>query len=218
MELCQAIIDNKLNHLKYDAMCGYWTFDEEMMTKMKEAGYYKIRIGIETASVKTARGMVKNVNIERIVEVLKMAKKAGIRMYATFTFGSPDSNLVEDGKTLKLIDELTDQGLLWDFQASICTPQPGTPFFNLLKSKNYLLTDDWKKYNGHTAVYEYPDYKKKEIESNLPKAALIYLKARIKHDGVWGTIRSMVERDGWQAFFSKLKAFTISYLRAKVSV
>lgn len=214
MELCQAIIDNKLADLKYDAMCGYWTFDEEMMAKMREAGYYKIRIGIETASVKTAHGMVKNVNVDRIIEVLKMAKKVGMRMYATFTFGSPDSNLIEDGKTLKLIEGLTKDGLLWDFQASVCTPQPGTPFYNLLKNKNYLLTDDWRKYNGNTAVYEYPDYKKSEIESNLPKAAWLYLMTRVSRTGWWGTMMEIVRRDGWRSFFIKLNAFGGAYWRS----
>ncbi|MFZ2153318.1 MAG: radical SAM protein [Microgenomates group bacterium] len=212
MELCQAIIDNKLTDLKYDAMCGYWTFDEEMMAMMRKAGYYKIRIGIETASVKTARGMVKNVNVDRIIEVLKMAKKVGMRMYATFTFGSPDSNVVEDGKTLDLINKLTKEGLLWDFQASVCTPQPGTPFYNLLMDKGYLLTSDWRKYNGNTAVYQYPDYSKKEIESNLPKAAMLYLKTRIRHSGFVGTIREIVKRDGWRGFGIKLGAFTRTYL------
>ncbi|MBI2465051.1 radical SAM protein [Candidatus Shapirobacteria bacterium] len=214
MELCQAIIDNGLQDLKYDAMCGYWTFDEEMLTMMRKAGYYKIRIGIETASVKTALGMVKNVNVDRIIEVLKMAKKVGMRMYATFTFGSPDSNLTEDGKTLDLIEKLTKEGLLWDFQASVCTPQPGTPFYNLLKSRGNLLTDDWRKYNGNTAVYEYPDYKKRDIESNLPKAAWLYLKTRVRRRGVAETVMEIVRRDGWNSFGVKLIAFGKAYYRA----
>jgi anaerobic magnesium-protoporphyrin IX monomethyl ester cyclase len=213
MDLCRAIIKNKLQNLKYDAMCGYWTFDEEMMGMMRKAGYYKIRIGIETASLKTARGMVKNVNIDRIIEVLEMAKKVGMRMYATFTFGSPDSDLREDGKTLTLIDKLTKEGLLWDFQASICTPQPGTPFFNLLKNKKYLLTEDWQKYNGNTAVYEYPDYKKNEIESNLPKAALIYLKSKLSRNGFGETVMEIVRKDGWKALGIKLVGFIGSYIK-----
>lgn len=211
MDLCRAIIDNHLNDLKYDAMCGYWTFDEEMIRMMRAAGYYKIRIGIETASVKTAKGMVKNVNVDRIIEVLKMAKKAGMRMYATFTFGSPESNLEEDRKTLKLIEKLTREGLLYDFQASICTPQPGTPFYKLLDSKKFLLTKDWKKYNGGTAVYQYPDYSKQEIESNLPKAAMLYLKVNIRNNGLAGTIFNFIRKDGLRDFMIKLWGFSKAY-------
>lgn len=51
-----------------------------------------------------------------------MAKELGMKMYGTFTIGAPQSTKREDLKTVALIKELVDKGLLDDLQISICTP------------------------------------------------------------------------------------------------
>jgi radical SAM superfamily enzyme YgiQ (UPF0313 family) len=196
LDLCESIVKNKLDHLKYDAMCGYWTLDREMMEAMKKAGYYKIRIGIESASEETCRGMKKNINVDKMLEVLRLAKEIGIRMYGTFTFGAPGSTSIEDNKTLSFMKKLLDEKLLYDFQTSICTPQPGTPFFTYLKNEGYLLTEDWRQYNGNTAVYEYPNYKKTDIEKNISKAFILSAKNMIKNKGFTNTLIDEIRLNG----------------------
>jgi radical SAM superfamily enzyme YgiQ (UPF0313 family) len=196
LELCRAIVDNGLSDLKYDAMCGYWTLDKEMLRAMKKAGYYKIRIGIESASEEACRGMKKNINVEKMLEVLNWAKEEKIRMYGTFTFGVPGSNPAEDKKTLVFIKKLLDEDLLYDFQTSVCTPQPGTPFFDYLDKGGFLLTKDWKQYNGGTAVYEYPNYKKEEIEKNVSEAFILSVKNAIKNKGFIKTISDEIRLNG----------------------
>jgi radical SAM superfamily enzyme YgiQ (UPF0313 family) len=213
LELCRAIVDNGLDDLKYDAMCGYWTLDEEMLRAMKKAGYYKIRIGIESASPRVCQGMKKVVVVDKMVDVLKMAKKIGIRMYGTFTFGAPESTLKEDHLTLKLIENLLNKDLLYDFQASVCTPQPGTPFFEYLDKKGYLLTKDWKQYGGNTAVYEYPNYKKEEIESNMMEAYRLYLKLLIKREGYFKILINELGRSGVKGIAVKIIDFICNYPR-----
>ncbi|HPJ17003.1 MAG TPA: radical SAM protein [Candidatus Woesebacteria bacterium] len=203
LDLCKAIIKNKLNNYHYEAMCGYWTIDEEMLDVMKQAGYYKLRIGIETASVKTSKGMVKNINIDKLVGVLEMAKKYGIKMYGTFTFGAPESNKEEDNKTLLLIEKLLKEDLLEDFQASICTPQPGTPFFQYLEKNKYLLTKNWEDYSATKAVYEYPDYKKTDIESNIKQVARIYFRHMLRKNGALKLIIDQIRKDGVETTFKK---------------
>ena len=55
LELTKAIRQNGLDDLKYDVMCGQWPMDEEVLDAMKGAGYYMIRLGIETAGEKPHR-------------------------------------------------------------------------------------------------------------------------------------------------------------------
>ena len=57
IELAQEIQKAGLGNLKYEAMCEYVSLDEEALTKMKSAGYYKIRFGIETGSDHVAKQM-----------------------------------------------------------------------------------------------------------------------------------------------------------------
>lgn len=204
IDLCNKIVGSKLNRLKYDAMCGYWTIDKEMLAAMKEAGYYKLRIGIESVGESTGRGMQKNINKKRMIEVLKMAKKYGIKMYGTVTFGALGSTKKEDNQTLEFIDDMCRRGLLDDFQTSICTPQPGTPFFDQLDSKGWILTKDWKEYDGNTAVFEYPDYKKEEIEAFQPKAWLVLVRTMVKNGKMGKLIIREIRNAGMISLVTKI--------------
>lgn len=167
MKLTDAIIKNGLNKLKYNAMCSYYNFDEEMLTAMKNAGYYKLRIGIETASEKTAKGigMLKKYDINRLKNSLEIAKKIGMKIYGTFTIGAIGSTYEEDMKTAQLIEDLTERGLIRDAQVSINTPQPGTPFYNWAKNNNYLISENFIDYDGgNNVVVDRPDYPAEKVK------------------------------------------------------
>jgi len=171
MELCKGIIDNGLQDLKYNAMCGYWTMDKDVLGMMAEAGYYKLRFGIETASEKVSKEMKKPIDVSKISDVLKTAKSFKIKTYGTFTIGAPGSDKIEDQKTVDLIESLTKDDVLNGLQISITTPQPGTPFFKWAEDNGYLQSYDWNDYDGATcAVVSYPDYSSDEIEKMFRKA------------------------------------------------
>ncbi|MBU1863002.1 MAG: radical SAM protein, partial [Candidatus Omnitrophica bacterium] len=166
VDLCKAIVQNNLHNLKIEAMCAYATLDEEMMRAMKEAGYYLLRVGIETAGEGAAAGigLGAKFNLEKLRKTLHVAKKIGLKMYGTFTFGAPGSSQKDDQATLHLMDEIIGDGLLWKFQTSICTPQPGTPFYKWAVEKNLLKTYVPQEYDGgNRVVVEYPDYSSEEI-------------------------------------------------------
>ncbi len=181
--LTKAIKDSGLDCLKYNAMCGYWTLDREMIQAMRSAGYYKLRIGIETASEAVAKGINKKIDIPRLKSVLRLAKELGMKMYGTFTIGAPLSSKREDLKTVALIKELVDKGLLDDLQISICTPQPGTPFYDWARSNGYLISKDWREYDGMTSsVVSYPRYTNKGIERVFKTALYTYSGARKRRE------------------------------------
>ena len=201
LELTNAIKKNRLDNLKYNAMCGYWTLDREMIEAMHSAGYYKLRIGIETASETVAKAIRKKIDIQRLKSILQVAKNVGMKMYGTFTFGAPMSTRKEDMKTVKLIKELIDKDLLYDLQISICTPQPGTPFYHWAEKNGYLISKNWRDYDGTTrAVVSYPNYSNKEIEETFRLAQEIYVNARqnreIRHFGIGNIIKTKISKDG----------------------
>lgn len=207
MDLCQAKIDNGLDKLKYNAMCGYWTMDEEMLRKMKEAGYYKLRIGIETVSEESLRQINKRVDISNLKELLRLAKQLGIKMYGTFTFGSLGSTDTEDKKTIKFIKDCLKENLLDEYQISLCTPQPGTPFYKYLKENNLFLTEDFDKFDGGTAVFSYPNYSKEQIEANCHTATRMYIRSKVLSKGVFRIFLTNLKRHG---LFKTLKYSSIT--------
>ena len=196
LDLCEAKIKNNLNHLKYNAMCGYWTLDEEMLLKMKEAGYYKLRLGIETVSDKTLKAIWKNIDVSKLENLLRTAKRIGMKMYGTFMFGALGSDDIEDKKTLGFIKKCLNEGLLDEYQISVCTPQPGTPFFKYLKENNLFLTEDFSKYDGGGAVFSYPDYSNLQIEKNYQEANRMYVKSRIFSKKIFAEFVKNVEKHG----------------------
>lgn len=166
LNLTKAIIDNGLNDLHYEAMCDIRTLDREMMKAMHDAGYYKIRFGIETTSRDVLNCSHKNMDIDDVILKMRDAKAIGLKTYGTFMIGMPGSSKEIDLRTVSYIEKMILGGLLDNVQISICTPQPGTPFHDLAKSKGYIVTEDYKKYDGgRCSVVSYQGYSNKTIES-----------------------------------------------------
>jgi len=203
IKLTEEIIKNKLDYLKYDAMCGYINMDKEMLRAMKKAGYYKLRIGIETASDSVAKlALGKRINIDKLMEILAYAKEIGIKMYGTFTFGAIGSEREEDLKTLKLIQELLDKDLLSEFQRSINTPLPGTPFYKWAEENNLLLSRNWDDYDGGTVVVNLPGYKKEDLEEIYRRCGEIFLKYQLRKNK-WSLFKQEVKKRGFLAALNR---------------
>ncbi|HAH20705.1 MAG: hypothetical protein A2Y00_06500 [Omnitrophica WOR_2 bacterium GWF2_43_52] len=173
VELCNKISAAGLHKLHYTAMCMYNMIDEEVLERMKEAGYYQVRIGIETASDAVAHestGKTK-MDMAKLYKVLEAAKKLKIDIYGTFLIGALGSDEKEDLKTVELIKGLLKKELICELQISICTPQPGTPFFDYVDKQGFLLTKDWQRFDGMSeSVISYPHYPKERIEEVFKKA------------------------------------------------
>ncbi len=172
--LAKSICKAGLDHLKYEALCEYVSLDEEAMSEMRKAGYYKIRFGIETGSDLVAEKMTlgKKHNLAKLRSILLFGKQLGFTFYATFSIGGYGSTAEEDKKTVDLIEELTGKGLLDEVQVSINTPQPGTDFHKVCVEKGYLKKGlTWKDFdgNGHV-VADFPDYPADEIKKSFKNA------------------------------------------------
>lgn len=196
MKLTSAIIKNGLADLHYDAMCGYINMDREMLTAMKNAGYYKLRIGIETGSDKVAKiALGKRVNKEKLIEVLTIARELGIKMYGTITLGAKGSTKKEDLKTLDLIKELSSQDLLFDFQRSISTPLPGTPYYKWALANNRLTDRNLDHFDGCHGVVNLPGYPAKELMKIYDECGRIYAATQIQKRK-WELLLDSLKRKG----------------------
>ncbi|MBU1044842.1 MAG: B12-binding domain-containing radical SAM protein [Candidatus Omnitrophica bacterium] len=224
LELSKGIIAAGLNNLHYEAMCDVRFLDEQVLRAMKNAGYYKIRIGIETASEKVMQAINKPMDLNHIQNILLTAKKICLTTYGTFTFGAFGSDYSEDIKTIRFMETLIKQDLLDGLQLSICTPQPGTPFYQTAKENNLLRAQsDFSDYDGgNFAMVSYPNYNHKQIENIKQQALLVrdhlYLMKKIREHnllkwtlailrryGLWGFIRKAFRRFLLEIKFLNLK-------------
>ncbi|MDP7196664.1 MAG: radical SAM protein [SAR202 cluster bacterium] len=80
--------------------------DEEMLTKMKEAGCYLVGFGLESGDPETLRRMDKNVPVETNIKSTKLAAKAGLKVYANLMVGFPWETPKHIDNTLNMVREI----------------------------------------------------------------------------------------------------------------
>ena len=124
MELCQRMIDEKIN-LKWTCNSRVDYVDQEMLAMMGKAGNRLISWGIESGSEQILRHARKGAYPDKAARSLQWARDAGIMNWGYFIIGLP-------GETEKTIRETIEfaKGLPLDIALfHVAAPYPGTPFF-----------------------------------------------------------------------------------------
>ena len=101
---------------------------------MKDAGFYRITFGIESASPRTQRYIRKIVNLDKINELISICHELGIWVCSTFIIGFPYETIEDIEQTKKFI---INSRLNFPF---VYTAQPiyGTDLYNDFKKENLL--------------------------------------------------------------------------------
>jgi anaerobic magnesium-protoporphyrin IX monomethyl ester cyclase len=104
-------------HLRADMMT------EEMVDLLAWSGCHTVNVGIETANPELANSVLRRqIRMDRLVQGIRLLKRAGIVVFADNILGIPGGTLEDDLATLKLnVDLDVDYAA-----ATLCTPYPGT--------------------------------------------------------------------------------------------
>jgi radical SAM superfamily enzyme YgiQ (UPF0313 family) len=162
-EFASALIQKGLNRYYHEATCGYWTLTKDLIQLLRKAGYIQLRIGLESLSPVVGKRIGKRVDPDKLYQILVWMKEVGIRSYLFTMVGAPGSTEQIDLDTLNTLKKWKEEGLLGFVQHSICTPYPGTAFFQEALEEGWLNTDDISQYNWANGVVDYPDYPASKI-------------------------------------------------------
>lgn len=160
---CETLIHRGLNKYQYDAMCGVWTFDEELVKLCARAGYKQIRFGVESTSEQVGRAIKKSLHLEKMERFMGWCKKHGVKTYGTFMIGAPGSTEEIDLKTMADLRRWRDTDMMQKWQVSTAVAQPGTPFHKQAKENGWLITEDITLYDGFKPILQYPHYSAEAI-------------------------------------------------------
>lgn len=163
VSFAEMLIRRELNKYQYDAMCGYWTFTEDIVKLLGRAGYRQIRFGVESTSEQVGKTIKKLMHVEKIEQLMQWCKAAGIGCYGTFQIGAPGSTEQTDRQTIADLNRWRQQGLMQKWQVSTSTPLPGTPFYAQAKREGWLITEDLSRFTGFHPVLSYPHYSAERI-------------------------------------------------------
>lgn len=167
-ELCHALIESGLNkELRFNCMGNYDTMDAETLALMQQAGYYKVRIGLESLEPGVMKWISRNgrlkSNQEKLTDVLKNCRDLGIKVYATLSVGTLGASFEQDIKTLDTIKDLHRDGFIQEFSLSINTPMPGTPFYEQARQQGWLIDKSSDFDGAYGAMINLPGYTAEKI-------------------------------------------------------
>lgn len=131
IELCKAIIENKLN-VEWACLSRTDNLDEELLNWMKKAGCKRIYFGMESGSQRMLDIYKKNVDVGEALKALLLCRKVGIETAAFFMSGHPEETENDFVATL----EFAKSANLNYASFNPLTPYPGTSLY--VELKEYL--------------------------------------------------------------------------------
>jgi radical SAM superfamily enzyme YgiQ (UPF0313 family) len=137
--------------------------DEPLLKKMRQAGIYKLAFGVESADPQVLKLAKKRLDLAKLEEVIRLAKKEGFLVYGFFIIGLPGET--EDGfqRTLGFARKM-------DFDVANFTmaiPFIGTELYAMVKKDGRFLIDTSRNidvgFYGGQVFFEYGDSKADDI-------------------------------------------------------
>lgn len=181
-EFCQLLLERGLN-IGWGCLSRTDKVTEERVRLMRESGCFLIKYGVESGVQTTLDALDKRKTLDEIVHAFAVTKKVGIMTHATVMIGAPHETKETIRTTRRFVKKLGPDSV----QFSICTPLPGTTFWDECVAKGWLSYDRWEDFDGVSGgVLNYPGLSKGEIREAIQNAYLDYysslphIKQRIK--------------------------------------
>jgi len=156
MAICQGIIDRKYD-LSINSPSGLAirSMDEELMDKMKEAGYYSLSFAIESGCPEVLKLMNKKVDLVKAKRLIDYARTIGIKTKAFFILGYPGETKDNMRQTFDYTyDLMADWSLFFP-----ATPLPGTQMDKLCRDNGWLVDPSLDyRYYFHRSNIKTPEF------------------------------------------------------------
>jgi len=137
-EILDRIIDNEYR-ISFNCLSRVDAVDRDMLLKLKQAGCYLIRFGIESGSQKMLDKMKKGTRIEQIKDTFKLLNKVKIHSLATFIIGHPGETRETVLETIKLAKSIKPSAALFFNMV----PLVGTESCDMVSKNNLIITENW---------------------------------------------------------------------------
>jgi len=169
-EFCEEIEKNDLN-VKWGIETRIDLLDKDKITMMFKNGLRNINFGIETVDEEVAK---KNkrllINQRKQEEIIKFCENIGVKVSAFYIIGYVNDTKKSIRNTINYSKKLNT--FLARF--AVCTPYPGTDFYDELKKKNKILTYECENYTQFNPIIKYDHMKPEDVSGLLSNAFTEY--------------------------------------------
>ena len=137
------------------------TVSEPLLELLAEAGCAQITYGVESGSERVRRDVMRRpIRQQRIRDVFRWTREAGILLTANFMLGLPGETRDDLQRTLDLAEELG----VHDFGYFVFYPYPGTQLFRVCADNGYLPADHLERPANHReSILDLPDLTNDDI-------------------------------------------------------
>jgi len=142
LEICQRLIDEKLNQVPWIMINGIRAniADEEVLGAMKQAGCLRAAFGVESGNQAILDSVVdKQLTLEQVRTAFKAAQAVGLETIGFFIVGLPGETEQTMDDTIRFACELDP--VVANF--SIATPFPGTQMYETVQADGHILAETW---------------------------------------------------------------------------
>jgi len=137
MAILQGIIDREYDlALNSPSGLAIFAMDEELLDKMREAGYYSVSFAIESGDQYVLKELMhKKVDHAKAKRLIKHARDIGMKTKAFYIGGYPGESLTTMARTTQCA---YDMGADWSLFFA-ATPLPGTPMLKTCRDNGWLV-------------------------------------------------------------------------------
>lgn len=125
MMICKLIRKKKIKCL-FGALCSIKCYDAELLKEMYSVGFRWVHFGLESGSSKILKSMNKEMDVERVKEIINEVKDMGYRVRTSFILDYPGTTVNDLKKTRKLLKEIRPHELRLHYLAY----RYGTPVYD----------------------------------------------------------------------------------------
>ncbi len=173
-KFCELMIESGYNKkVRYGCNMRFNAIpNQELYDLMGKAGFRFILYGMESGNQKTLDRLQKGTKEEDAIRGPAMARRAGLDPHITIMLGYPWESYEDAQRTIEIAKFAMKKGYYETIQATIVIPYPGTPLYRECKEKNWLLFDDYERFDMREPVMKIPFSHEKllELEQDLYSA------------------------------------------------
>lgn len=181
-QFCHQLLERRLN-VTWGCLSRTDRVTEERIGLMKASGCFLIKYGVESGVQDTLDAIDKHKVLKDVVQAFAVTKKVGITAHATVMIGAAHETRETIRQTRQFVKKLGPDSV----QFSICTPLPGTKFWDECAENGWLHYDKWEDFDGVTGgVLDFPNLSRDDIREAVQNSYLDYyaspahIKQRIK--------------------------------------
>jgi radical SAM superfamily enzyme YgiQ (UPF0313 family) len=143
--ICDRIIERGYN-LNIWAYTRVDTIKDNMLEKLKAAGFNWLAFGIEAGADRVRDNVDKSFGQEEVYAVIAKVRAAGINVIGNYIFGLPEDDQSTMQATLDLATDLNCE--FANFYSAMA--YPGSPLYALAVRQEVPLPRDWTGYSQHS--------------------------------------------------------------------